>query len=706
MMRAFLLLFCFAVSFGCSALDYERFEQGGKVGIRDNLGQIILPAAFDALGWSDGSFSLVGQITGYRQGDRWGLINLKKEFITRADFLTLTSAGGDRVRASREVTAVTIRTGCLDLRGEVAIPFDYDDIQIHDLRAIVMRKEGIRYTYGLVDLSNRIILPLQYAQITPLGTLRYAVRNFDNKTALFAEDGKWITGFDIDSLSTFQHDRAVLYKGLHRGVIDRSGVILADAIYHDIEIQDDGTVRARRPEIWKIVDIRQTELHRMEADELEPLIPNRNRVIIHHRYGLVDSLLREVLPVRYEYLGPVIHEKVVAANQGKYGLLRTDGSLVLPFAFDSLSLEGHLLRAKTHENGKARWNLYDTVGVRKTVTSYDRLESYNGRFFPAWNNGYVGAIDRTGAEHVACVYDSLLGFDESHIVVKFKGLYGIISQADVWQVAPQPYPLQLVTDTLYIEKQGTMKLVKDMSGQLIYFTDNPLIVVRDHFLEKLPDGTEKEVNFRGQLIVRRSPQLVSEVAALHESEGFIQVFRDGKYGFVDSRGRLRIANRYEAAGDFHEGLACVRLVGKWGFIDKSDQVVVHPAYDEPSDFQGGMAIVKRNGKYGIIRKDESVALALRYDLIQRLDSETFLLGANGEYGLADGQGTILLEPRFESVTMAGRGHVIVSQAGRYGLLTRDGLSVFPIKYDHLTYSPLRNTFFARESFDWETLLPN
>lgn len=703
MKRVLFLILLLTAALSSSALDYERFEQGGKVGIRDTQGQVVLPAAFDALGWSDGSFSLIGQITGYRQGSRWGLINLKKEYVTKADYLTITSAGGDRVRVSRELNAVATRYGCLNLSGEVVIPFEYDDITIHDLRAVVMRKEGARYNYGLIDLNNRTVLPLQYERITPLGTLRYAVRNFEGKTALYADDGKWITGFDIDSLSSFRHDLAVVYKNLRRGVIDRTGTVRAEAVYHDIEISVDGPVRARRPSVWMIMDLHQKELHSLEADALHPLAPNRNRVTLQQQNGLVDSLFREILPLEYNFVGPVIHDKLVVGKQNKFGLVRTNRSVVLPLEFDSLLLEGHLVRARETTGGKSSWSLYDTVGVRKTQNSYDRLDPYNGQYFPVVRSGFAGAVDRTGRERIACVYDSLLGFDESRSVVKFKGLYGIISLEDVWLIMPQPNRLSLLPDNLYLERQDNLKLVKDSAGQIIYFTDNPLTVDQDHFLEKLPDGTEKEINFRGQLIVRRPPALVREIATARESEGLTQVYRDGKYGFVDSRGRLRIANRYEAAGDFHEGLAPVRLIGKWGYIDKGDQVVIHPIYDGPSEFRDGMAIVQRNGRSGIIHRDGSTALELRYDSIRRLDNKTFLLASNNHYGLADAQGRILLEPRFESLTLAGDHHVIVSQNGRFGLLTRDGLSVFPLRYEHLEYSPISQTFFARQSFDWETL---
>ena len=45
---------------------------------------------------------------------------------------------------------------------------------------------------------------------------------------------------------------------------------------------------------------------------------------------------------------------------------------------------------------------------------------------------------------------------------------------------------------------------------------------------------------------------------------FIGVKIDNKFGFVDINGDLRIANRYDDIGTFHENMAPVKLLGKWG----------------------------------------------------------------------------------------------------------------------------------------------
>src|SRR4051812_30597365 len=100
-MRFTVALFIFGLVVHNAWADYELFYQNGKAGVKDETGVVLIPATFDALGWSDGSFTVVNSVTGYRRDGRWGLINLKKELVTAPEYENLTSGGGDRVVASR-----------------------------------------------------------------------------------------------------------------------------------------------------------------------------------------------------------------------------------------------------------------------------------------------------------------------------------------------------------------------------------------------------------------------------------------------------------------------------------------------------------------------------------------------------------------------------------------------------------------------------
>jgi hypothetical protein len=704
MKRVAFLIGCLMASFFAFSTDYERFEVNGKVGLRDDAGNVVLPADFDALGWSDGNFSVIGKITGYRRKGQWGLLNLNKEFITPAEFASLTWPGGDRVIASKSINFYT-KFGCLDLFGKTVIPYDYDEIEISGLRAIVMIKRGIRYEYGLIDLANRQVLPVSFQKVTPIGSLRYAVRDFNNKTALCTEEGKWITGFVIDEISDFTHDFAIINNGWKKGVINRNGDIIVEPSFREIRVTGPESVEGRRAAEWKMIDPQYKTLQTVEADDIAFGLNDWIRITIAGKMGFIDERFQSRWIPTYDFIGPATGNIIPAKKGKKWGLLNREQREVLPFEFDSLCVAGNVVRAARKTSGKITWSLYDTVGVKKTGKDYDRLENSTGKFFPAMSRGYWGIVDRYGKETVACVYDSLLQIKDGLVSVRFKQQYGIVTTDDQWRVMPQPFGITLMDADHYIEKQDSIFFLKDFTGNSIYFTTNPITVFSDHLLERLPDGLEKEINLQGQLIKRQEPIALPSLTELtfRESEGLVGIKRDGKFGFVDSRGRLRIANRYDNIGEFHDGLAPVSLLGKWGFINQHDQIVIQPNFDTTGNFDEGVSLVSRKGKYGLIDKDGNTLLDLRYDSIQKLSNGNFVIIQQSMKGLTDNRGRVLIEPRFDTIKPVDENLVIVARGGMFGVLTREGLSVFPLQFETLTYIPQKKLFVAKQESRWETI---
>ena len=74
--------------------------------------------------------------------------------------------------------------------------------------------------------------------------------------------------------------------------------------------------------------------------------------------------------------------------------------------------------------------------------------------------------------------------------------------------------------------------------------------------------------------------------------------RGGSWGYIDTTGQFVIAPRFEAAMEFSEGLAAVRVTGKWGFIDRTGTVVIAPQFEGVSGFRGGMARIASGRKVG------------------------------------------------------------------------------------------------------------
>lgn len=692
-----LLLFAFSPAFA----DYIVFYENGKAGIRDDAGKIILPPSFDALGWTDGSFSIINQVTGYRQKNKWGLINLKKEFITKAEFETITSSGGDRVVASRRINPYTIKYGCVDLTGKITVPFVYDGISIIGLRAIVFNKNGLRYEHGLIDLNDKSILPVRYREIKPIGSLRFAIENFDGKTALYSEQGTQVTGFDIDSISSFRKGKAIIYQNFLQGIIDRDGNIIHKPVYREVKIQDDGDVTARKNDQWKIIDDQNKEVKNVDADDL---ISDKAHYLLKlsGKNGVVDQSLKELVPVSYDYLSAFDNNLAVAGKDKRYGLINLKGQTVIDLVYDSVSLEKNFVRVLTSNMGQRRWAVMDTFGVVKTEKTYDFVAPFNGKFFPVHNRGFWGAVDRYGKEILYCVYDSLMNFNHDRIVVKFKSLYGIIGFDEHWYIKPQTYPLALISDEHYLLKQDTITYLKK-NDDVIYFTSNPFDWKGDHFEESSPSGTVRMVSLDGISSVIAAPPIVDDAEKVFEEhEGMRGILRNGRYGFIDHRGRLRVANRYENIGSFSGGLAPVMILGKWGYVNMEDRIIINPNYEKAGDFVSGIAFVTRNGKTGIIDHKGQVLLPLRYDSISRLEDKVIIMD-NNRFGLATVKGHVLVEPRFDYLSLLPNGLLIVRNDSEWGVITSDGLPVIPMIYSFISYNPVTNQFLASQKSTWTRL---
>ncbi|HWA34632.1 MAG TPA: WG repeat-containing protein, partial [Cyclobacteriaceae bacterium] len=531
------------------------------------------------------------------------------------------------------------------------------------------------------------------------------VKDFNHKTAICTEEGKWITGFVIDEISDFTYDYAIISNAWKKGVINRNGDVLIDPSYREIRITGPETAEGRRATEWRIIDPQYKTLQTVQADDIAFGLTDWTRMTIDGKTGFIGEDFETKWAPAYEAIGSMSGNIVLVKKEKKWGLLNRGQREVLPFEFDTLCLSGNLVRASRKTAGKVLWSLYDTVGVKKTDKDYDLIENPSDKFFPARSRGYWGMIDRYGKETVACVYDSLLQIKDGLISVLFKGDYGIVTVDDQWRVMPQSYPVTLLDIDHYIEKRDSIFFLKDFSGNSIYFTTNPITVFHDHLVERLPGGLEKEVNLQGQLIKRQEAIVLAERTELvfRESEGLIGIKRDGKFGFVDSRGRLRIANRYDNIGEFHDGLAAVSLLGKWGFINKLDQIDIQPTFDTAGDFDDGVSLVSRQGKYGLIDKVGNTLLDLRYDSIEKLPIGKFVIVQQSMKGLVDSRGRVLIEPRFDSIVPVDDNLVIVNRNGMSGVLTYEGISVFPMQFETLTYIPQMRCFLAKQENPWETI---
>lgn len=148
-------------------------------------------------------------------------------------------------------------------------------------------------------------------------------------------------------------------------------------------------------------------------------------------------------------------------------------------------------------------------------------------------------------------------------------------------------------------------------------------------------------------------------------------------GFIDRTGRFAIEARFEAAQDFQEKLAAVRLGGRWGFIDANGAIVIRPQFQQVKPFREGLAAVKIEGKWGFIDVSGQITIPPTLDAVEPFsDSMALAYSKQGAFYI-DTQGRVAIPGPFTEATpfVNGLAAVLVSD-NQVAYINYSGKTVF------------------------------
>jgi hypothetical protein len=153
-----------------------------------------------------------------------------------------------------------------------------------------------------------------------------------------------------------------------------------------------------------------------------------------------------------------------------------------------------------------------------------------------------------------------------------------------------------------------------------------------------------------------------------------------KFGFVDSDGRFKINPVFDDALPFSGGYAAVKVGEKWGFVDAAGRQVILPQFESAYYFRDGVAVaVLASGQVLIDAKGKP--LASSYDFEDSVTEGRVPASRNGKSGYLNPQGEVVIPFVYENVRSFSGGLAAVQKEGKWGYLDRDGRVVIPFEFD-------------------------
>lgn len=158
---------------------------------------------------------------------------------------------------------------------------------------------------------------------------------------------------------------------------------------------------------------------------------------------------------------------------------------------------------------------------------------------------------------------------------------------------------------------------------------------------------------------------------------------NGKYGYINNVGDVKIRPWFDLAFKFSDGLASVKVENLFGFIDTGGEVAIRPRFTSPSYFHEGLASVKdpETRKWGYIDKSGDMVIEPRdnnTDFSEGLGS----VEIGGKWGCVNRSGKVVIEPMSDhSITFSeGLSPVLIDE--EIGYIDKTGAFAIPLQFEY------------------------
>lgn len=165
------------------------------------------------------------------------------------------------------------------------------------------------------------------------------------------------------------------------------------------------------------------------------------------------------------------------------------------------------------------------------------------------------------------------------------------------------------------------------------------------------------------------------------SNGRIAVVRDGKYGFLDRRGREVVPCSYDLVGIFGLNRAMVCIGDRFGIIDTAGRIVLPIEYESLSSsgdkyyYSDSLAMVEKDGKVGYVDLDGKLVIPFYFSDGYQFSEGLASVRYGEKWGYIDTRGEVFMPFIFDLASPYLWGRASVHYNGAFRKVDRRGRCV-------------------------------
>lgn len=321
---------------------------------------------------------------------------------------------------------------------------DYEDIKFYKDDFLVKSNKK----YGLIDKTQKELIPIKYDLIRKIDSDIYAVSNGekqalvnlkrnltdfdydnlgdlsdgvilglrDNQIIGIDEKGKEILKVEYSYVSNFSEGYAiVLLDTGKQNYINKAGNKILNVEYDHLFPILDGKGIVIKDKKYGLIDIKsKEEIIKPQYDYLERIDNNRYIGRKGEKVILLDSNNKKIMETEFEYLENTSNNLLVGRVNGKYGYLDKNGKIIIPFIYEEI---GDYINDTVIVCEDGYYGIINKDNEYITKKKYFYISDRNKNLFVAGNEkGKEVLIDIKGREILKEEYDNLYILNDNFVI--------------------------------------------------------------------------------------------------------------------------------------------------------------------------------------------------------------------------------------------------------------------------------------------------
>jgi hypothetical protein len=391
-------------------------------------------------------------------------------------------------------------------------------------------------------------------------------------------------------------------------------------------------------------------------------------------YGFINNLSDTVIPIgKYKFVNPLDEKEMILAtnHKDKQGYIDINERIIIPFIYDDL---GGFAYNLTFAEKNGLFGYLNREGKTIIDFQFSKAQYFyeSGVAVVKKKDGY-GLIDTLGNIKINCVYDDIDYSRENQIAIVSKNNKYAFYFTDTEKLTDFEFD-KIYESTNRIPEKGHYSTIKEL-----YFNKNLALVEKDNQFSLINRDLKEIVKYG-----------TYEKIKPMNCYGFSVVFKENKYGIIDSLGVLKVPLEYDListkpvlsyGNNFTTFL--IKKNGKYQILNNNAELEIKKKFNKVDILSHNYYLAYENNSINLI-DDNGKIVSNEYTGYYDFD-EGFLVKKGSKMGAIDYNGKVILPFVYDSIFHPRlKKHLYASRNGKFGVIDFEGKVIIPFEYEFIT----------------------